>query len=252
MGGKIVVQSVPEQGSIFSFCIQAAAADLEDLPSRLLGEVIGLADGERAYRILVVEDIFSSRRLLVDLLSLAGFEVQAVPNGKEAIALTQSWHPDLIWMDMRMPVMDGYEATRQIRQMASDIQPKIIALTASAFEEERTGILASGCDDMVRKPFGTHTIFKKMAEHLGVKYRYAEETEPEVSIPQALRPEDLRVMSAAWQQDFYQAALEVDADALYLLIDRIPSENRALQRALISLVESFCFDELLALSKIYA
>ena len=253
MGGEITVQTVPGQGSVFSFYIEAMPAVPEDLPSRPLGEVVALAAGEPKYRILVVEDIFSSRRLLVDLLSLAGFDVQAVPNGKEAIALTQTWHPHLIWMDMRMPVMDGYEATRQIRKMNNRLEPKIIALTASAFEEERTAILSSGCDDLVRKPFRTDIIFSKMTEHLGVKYRYADEpAKPEAPELPTLDPEDLSIMPERWRSHFHQAALEVDADALHLLIEQIPPEHQSLREPLLILIQTFSFDELLALVKTYA
>ena len=250
MGGEITVQTVSEQGSVFSFCIEAMPASLEDLPSRPLGEVVGLAAGEPKYRILVVEDIFSARRLLVDLLSLAGFEVQATPNGKEAITLTKIWHPHLIWMDMRMPVMDGYEATRQIRKMNNNPEPKIIALTASAFEEERTAILDSGCDDLVRKPFRTDAIFSKIAEHLGVKYLYADEpAKPKVPDLPGLEPKALLVMPELWRSHFHQAALEVDADALQSLIDQIPPEHPSLREPLLGLIQTFSFDELLALSK---
>ena len=261
MGGEITVQTVPEQGSVFSFCIQAMPANLEDLPSRPTGEVIGLAAGQPQYRILVVEDIFSSRRLLVDLLSLAGFEVEATPNGKEALlmlkgdanARPQTWYPHLIWMDMRMPVMDGYEATRQIRLMDNNPNLKIIALTASAFEEERAAVLASGCDDLVCKPFRTHTIFEKMAEHLGVKYLYEDDpTEPEVLPTQILQPDDLAVLSANWRSRFHQAALEIDAGALQMLIEEIPSEHQHLRAPLLALIQTFGFDELLELSKTYA
>ncbi|MGC1527078.1 MAG: ATP-binding protein [Phormidesmis sp.] len=256
MGGEISVQTVLEQGSIFSFCIQAMPAELEDLPSRPIGEVLGLAAGQPQYRILVVEDIFSSRRLLVDLLSLVGFEVEATPDGKEAIARAQTWHPHLIWMDMRMPVMDGYEATRQIRLMDNNNNspgPKIIALTANAFEEERAAVLASGCDDLVRKPFRTHTIFEKMAEHLGVKYVYADDPAKSNTLPaQALQPEDLAVLSTRWRSRFHQAALEIDAETLQTLIEQIPLEHQHLRPPLLALIQTFGFDELLELSKTYA
>ncbi|HEY9737200.1 MAG TPA: response regulator, partial [Trichocoleus sp.] len=108
--------------------------------------------------------------LLVKLLSGVGFEVREAVNGEDAIAQTQTWRPNLIWMDVRMPVMDGYEATRQIKQAAA--APKIIALTANAFEEERAAALAAGCDDFVRKPIQEEVLFSKIAEHLEVSYRY--------------------------------------------------------------------------------
>ena len=80
-------------------------------------------------------------------------QTREAENGVEAIAIWEEWQPHLIWMDMRMPVMDGYEATRQIKSHLKGQATVIIALTASALEEEKTIILSSGCDDFVRKPF---------------------------------------------------------------------------------------------------
>ncbi len=273
LGGEIQVQSIPNHGSTFSFAIQAQQADPEELPAEPLGEVIGLAAGQPNYRILVVEDVFSARQLLVALLSQVGFEIQTASNGKEAIAAYQTWHPHLIWMDMRMPIMDGYEATQQIRALptaASAPPTKIIAITASAFEEERTAVLASGCDDLVRKPFSTRTIFDKMAEHIGVQYQYQKQptasgshqppsrpavsTSPPNSPEQASgqpSPEQMAVMPAAWLASFHQAAITVDAEALYQLISQIPEEHTPLANSLTRLTQTFCFDELVALTQTY-
>jgi DNA-binding LytR/AlgR family response regulator len=84
---------------------------------------IGLEAGQPTYRILVVEDKWANRQLLVRLLAPLGFDVREATNGQEAIALWQNWHPHLIWMDMRMPVMDGYEATREIKARSGDRSP---------------------------------------------------------------------------------------------------------------------------------
>ncbi len=253
MSGQISVQSTPGQGSTFAFSIRALPADPEQLPVTM-GEVIGLQPLQPAYRILVVEDAVAARQLLVDLLSQVGFEVQAAADGQAAIARYQTWHPDLIWMDMRMPIMDGYEATRQIRAMATS-PVKIIAITASAFEEELAAMLASGCDDLVRKPFRAAVIFEKMAEHLGVQYRYQAETAPTLpapAVPQPLTPDDLAAMPPDWLTQFHQAALEVDADQLHQLIGQIPAKHQHLAEPLSTLTQNFCFDELIALTQTYA
>jgi CheY-like chemotaxis protein len=108
------------------------------------------------------------------MLEIIGFEVRGVQNGKACIEEWQVWRPHLIWMDIRMPEMDGYEATKYIKSHDSGQQTIIIALTASAFEEERAQILAAGCDDFVRKPFRDSDIFEHMEKHLGVMYIYQE------------------------------------------------------------------------------
>lgn len=217
MGGEITVSSTLGQGTTFSFDIPIRLAQEADLPAQQpKRRVIGLEPDQPVYRILVVDDRLENRQLLVKLLSKIGFEVLSAANGQEAVALWEAFEPQLIWMDMRMPVMDGYEATRQIKarergrggegegeqgrggaresniwvkpitpspshplDRAFPSQPRgstvIIALTASAFEEEQTIVLSEGCDDFVRKPFQEEAIFEKMAEYLGVRYIYEEQ-----------------------------------------------------------------------------
>jgi two-component system sensor histidine kinase/response regulator len=173
-------------------------------------------------------------------------------------------------MDMRMPVMDGYEATRQIREQEAQgrgnsthslnpvqHQPTvIIALTASAFEEQRASILAAGCDDFVRKPFREQVIFEKMAEYLGVRYVYEQDTNSQGIEEQTSRADgnnltsdDLAVMPADWVTQLNQAALEVDADQILQLIEQIPATHLALAEGLTDLVSRFGFDEILELSE---
>jgi CheY-like chemotaxis protein len=104
--------------------------------------------------------------------------VREAENGQQAVALWDSWQPHLILMDMRMPVMDGYEATKRIKFHLKGQATVIIALTASAFEEDRTMILSAGCDDFVRKPFQEEVLLEKIATHLGVRYVYEESSQP--------------------------------------------------------------------------
>lgn len=281
MGGKLTVQSKVSKGSTFSFFIKTLPASCDELPAVSAGEVAGLAVGQPAYRILVVEDVFSSRKLLVDILSAAGFQVQSVADGLAAISAYSTWQPHLIWMDMRMPKMDGYEATRRIRaiqkeseynynngsasQVAAGSLTRIIAITASAFDEERAAVLACGCDDLVRKPFRTHVIFERMTEHLGVQYRYKDSSDAttdavvELAIsdserslqisPDALQSLDLAVMPSSWLAKFHQAALEVDAERLHQLIEQIPPKYSDLAESLSTFTRHFCFDELIVLTQ---
>ncbi|MEO1800864.1 MAG: response regulator [Cyanobacteria bacterium J06629_2] len=175
LSGDITIGSTLNRGTLVSFDIQATLAEATDIPSKGSPKrVIGLAPDQPEYRILVVEDKLASRQLLVKLLESVGFSVREAENGQQAIAEWQSWSPHLIWMDMRMPVMDGYEATQRIKETTEGQNTKILALTASAFEEEKAIILSAGCDDFVRKPFKEEVLFDKMTEHLGVQYLYAE------------------------------------------------------------------------------
>jgi len=129
----------------------------------------------------VVDDSYCHRQLLNELLQPLGFQIKAVSNGEEAICaiaqirrtrrinLWSQWQPHLIWMDMPMPVMNGYEATQRIKVTTQGQATAIIALTVS--------VLEAGCDDFVRKPFREEEIFDIMKKHLGVRYLYGDSSE---------------------------------------------------------------------------
>ena len=111
-------------------------------------------------------------QLLQRLLRDAGFQVRVAEDGAQAVELFQTWRPHLIWMDLRLPVMGGIEAAGKIRAMEGGREVKIIALTASAFAQEREEVMAMGFDDFLRKPYRLDEIFEHMARHLGVRYVY--------------------------------------------------------------------------------
>jgi CheY-like chemotaxis protein len=176
MGGDLTVESEVNVGSTFRLwlpVIDNNASDRKQIYDAMQ-HIASLAPGQPDYRVLVAEDSPDSRLLLVRLLESVGFTVRSVQNGKECINEWETWHPHLIWMDMRMSEMDGYEAARYIKSSDNGHHTIIIAVTASAFEDERTQILAAGCDDFVPKPFRDTDIFGYMAKYLGVTYTYHE------------------------------------------------------------------------------
>ncbi|MBL1175195.1 PAS domain S-box protein [Pantanalinema sp. GBBB05] len=256
MGGDLTVRSTPEVGSIFAFTIPVQLVESGALAtSSLPRHILGLAPNQLTYHILVVEDNETNRQLLVQLLQSVGFKVQAATNGQEAIALWETWQPQLIWMDMRMPVMNGYEATRQIRAQEQAKRPqaertKIIALTAGAFEEEQNKVVEAGCDDFVRKPFQETELLEKMTTHLGVQYLYAE---PEVatSVPSSSSSFDviaaLRELSTPLLKQLYQATVELDNQQLIGLINPLTTSQPQLATLLLNKVNTFDFVPILQL-----
>ncbi|AFZ25472.1 bacteriophytochrome (light-regulated signal transduction histidine kinase) [Cylindrospermum stagnale PCC 7417] len=245
MGGDVTVRSILGHGSTFTCQVQLTQVDTVDVlhPTQPTRRVIGLQPGQPNYRILVVEDVPENRQLIVKLLKSVGFEVRAAENGLEAIDICQEWEPHFIWMDIQMPVMDGREATQRIRAITQRKDLKIIALTASAFEEDRKAILEIGCDDFVTKPFEETILFDKMAHYLSLRYIYAENNQqklPEAKIQyQQLTLSDLQVMPTAWISQVHEAALIIDDTKLYELFAQIPEDQHQLADALKNLVENF-------------
>ncbi len=172
MGGEIALESKVGRGALFRVAVPLQLAEAAAPAEAAVAEVIGLQDGQPDWRILVVDDNLENRLLLINLLAQVGFEVREAQNGEEAVAVFEDWHPHLIWMDMRMPVKDGYAATQEIRTLPGGQAVKIVAITASVLEEQQGEILASGCDDLVRKPFRDNEIFETMAQLLEVEYVY--------------------------------------------------------------------------------
>ncbi len=235
MGGQLAVRSQPGVGSTFWFDIPVVIASKPEAEAPAL-RVTGLAPGQPVYRILIAEDTEANRLLLMQLLRSVGFEVQAAVNGEEAIAIWQEWRPNLIFMDLRMPVMDGYEATRRIKTADANHSTAIVALTASAFEEDRVAILALGCSDFIRKPYRQAQIFQALQKYLGVQYLYAAETS---STPQVAQDAQPAALLTDWKDRLYQATVAGDIGLIYELIEEVRPVSAAFARQLTRLAENY-------------
>jgi signal transduction histidine kinase/CheY-like chemotaxis protein len=255
MGGELKAKSTVGHGSVFYFQIPLREQEVTTAIANQQAKqrkVIALAENQPTYRILAVDDVPASRLLLNKLLTTIGFEVREAGDGLEAIALWQEWHPHLILMDMRMPIIDGYEATQRIKGEPEGKNTVIIALTASAFEEERVEILSAGCDDFMRKPFQEAELLTKIGQYLGVTYLYeaAEESSSEgENLLTELTPASLAVMSETWRSQLYDAAAQVDNEEIFQLLKEIPEDYQALAQGLADLAEQFRCDRIIDLAK---
>ena len=219
-----------------------------------------------AKTILLVDDAETILLFEQTMLQGMGYLLRVARNGQEAIDIWEEWRQHLIWMDMRMPVLDGYEATKHIRraeeqksrlidnqraEKSKTPHTIIIAVTASSFEEERAKILATGCDDYLRKPFRETELFELMSKHIGVKFVYEEEGQETQGAKQkaegVVMPEALAALPAEWIAQLRQGAAEVDIDRLSAMIEQIRERDAALADALTCLAEDFEYDEILAL-----
>jgi signal transduction histidine kinase/CheY-like chemotaxis protein len=250
MGGDLTVTSRLGEGSTFRFEIDLQVGKESDLRGKpQQRRVIGLVPGQHASRILVVEDNRESRSLLVKLLEQVGFNVREAENGEKAVEIFENWMPDLIWMDIRMPVMDGLEATRRIKASGGGASVKIAALTASAMEEERESILAAGCDDFVRKPYRESEIFHVMAKHLGLKYLYEVEAD-EAAVAQLetdLSSQRLATLPVDLHDELLKAVRELDTTRILEVVEQIARQDAPIAAVLEKIAGSLDYGRLLAL-----
>ena len=238
MGGDIQVQSQVNRGSTFVCQVQLGRRTADDLTvsPRSLQKVVALAADQAHYRVLVVEDVAENRQLLLSLLTTVGFEVRTATNGREAVEIWRRWHPHCIWMDLYMPQVDGYAATQQIRAeqaTQSSAPPAIIALSASVIDHFHRDLVSFGFDDYVSKPFRVEEIFDKMAQHIGVRYRYADEASfmPANQKTAAVLPTDpaqiadlqsrLLAQPPDWKSAFHRAVLGAREEQIQQLIQQL-------------------------------
>ncbi len=255
LGGMLSVVSQPNEGSTFTIylpVLQLPNTAIVPTATATTKRVTKLAHGQPAYRILVVDDAPTNRLILMRMLGKLGFDTREAENGEEAIAQWECWQPHLIWMDMRMPVMDGATATQQIKSSPEGQSTVIIALTASAFEEQRQEILQAGCDDFVRKPFRETEILEKIATHLGVQYAYTDRPElPDKTTPpsiEALHSDDLATVPPEWLQQLYDAAAQGNDATIITLLQQVEASHPALVIRLNQLLETYRFDKIMDLA----
>ncbi len=240
MGGTIEMESEVGKGSLLWVRLPAVIVEAVEVKKSADDKprVIGLAPTDKTWRILVADDNRENLLLLKSLLEKVGFFVLEAKNGQEAVEAFKKESPDFVWMDMRMPVMDGYEAVRQIRQSPEGDTVPIIAITASAFGEQRREILAAGCNEMVTKPFQTHEIFKVMGRFLDMEYIYEPEEEavPSRKVEADLTSAMLADLPAELLQELRGASISLNIEAITAIIERIeplaPDTAKGLQTLL--------------------
>jgi PAS domain S-box-containing protein len=167
MGGTLHVESTLGRGSTFTVTLRLVEVSAPSATRAPIWDQISGYQGERR-AVLVVDDNATNRTLVRDLLAPPGFEVLEAEGGQRALEIAATEKPALVLMDVLMPDMDGYEATRRLRQTPRPERLVIIASSASVSEAERRQCAEAGCDDFLGKPLRAEDLFEKLQRHLGL------------------------------------------------------------------------------------
>lgn len=203
MGGTLEVASTPAAGSTFFFTLSLPVSTSRASSVSEAGEIERLAAGSQV-RALIVDDIRENREVLSTLLAAIGCEIVLAENGRQALEAVSVSHPDIVFMDMRLPEIDGLEATRRIVSDYDIEGLKVVAMSASVLAHEREMYLKAGCDDFIAKPFRSARLYECLQNLLGVEFEYKTPLNgvanaPSLDFGRIVLPEDLvtRLMMAA-------------------------------------------------------
>ncbi len=252
MQGELVVDSVKGKGSKFIFDIPLKVVRTVVGQTPGIGHdmkknavVVGVEQGQPEVRILIVDDKWDNRRLLVTLLEPLGFKLEEARDGEEAVRMWKHFQPHLVFMDIRMPVMDGKEATLRIKKEDRKGQTVIVAVTASVFEEEKESIFSSGCTEVLTKPFESYEIYGQIENHLGIRFIYEGQKEHEDD-PLIIQGEDDLFIGVPGQilKDLEQVVMRAEMDKISLLIKEIKKYNPSLASAVSQLANAFAYDKI--------
>lgn len=244
LGGDITVTSEIGKGSVFTFQVEIKKGNPEAIEKNSSKRVVGFEKKNESYRILVVDDRDENLKVAIDLLKLVGFETNEAVNGLEAIEKFEKWNPHLILMDMRMPVMDGYEASSRIKSTEKGKKTPIVALTASAFEDERKRIESLGINGYIRKPFHDNELFSTIGKLLDIKYIFEEEISLQTPVFQnsEIISNDISKLPAKLISELKDALACADLDLFIEITESIYPDNTQLAQLLITHARNYDYE----------
>ena len=246
MGGELTLESDVGKGSTFSLnlrlpeCVGHADLGRFSFHYRLMA-------GVPACRILVVDDEADDRELMCDLLAEAGLSVRTVENGAQAFDCFCEWQPQLIWLDMNMPVLDGSEVARRLRLFPGGDGVKIVALTASVFEESLRMATEAGCDELVYKPIDVDLIFDTMSRLLRIGFEKVRVVPGPVDA--SAGEADLSLLPGELRRRLCRAAESLETAQTREIIQEIRQTHAGIATFLDALAQRFCFDRIAALCR---
>jgi CheY-like chemotaxis protein len=247
MGGNITVKSKLGKGSVFAFQVEVKVGTTDGSKTITAKRVIGMAKGQKAFQVLVVDDNTENLSVVVSFLRLAGFETVEATNGKEAIEKFEENLPDLVLMDLRMPVMNGYEAIRQIRSTERERLVPIIAISANLLEDEEAKLQSTDIQGYIHKPFRDGELYGTIGKVLGIQYIYEEETPlplTEYHYDDAVAAGDIANLSGDIQLKLQEAVEMADFDQMATIFESPGFDNQPLALHLIKRANNFDWEYL--------
>ena len=252
IGGTIEVRSTLHQGSCFYFDIPVEIEQKKSPRSIISGKIVRLKDGVKPPKILIVEDTWENRKVLSHLLQSVGYSIREAKDGQEGFEVWTQFEPDLILMDIQMPVWNGLKTTQMIRGQAHLKQPTIIALSASALNSQRIEAIEAGCDAFISKPFQEHYLLESIAEYLDVTYAvelYPDENPAKAMEDAQLEPHCFEKLEPRWVHELNHAAKQLNAVRIQNLLKQLEPEHERLRVDLSSMVHNFDFDKIVDLTQ---
>ena len=252
MNGLITVSSTPGKGSCFTVRLKVQEAEKSEIHNGTpIHQVTGLKSDIPEVKILIVDDQEENRMVLKEFLESVGIRTEYAVNGKEAVEMTEKWHPSLIFMDLRMPVMDGHEAARKIKAADFGKDIPIIALTASILELDQKTVQGEGMVGFLRKPFKDYELYGILEEHLGQIFIYEESSKPGGKVVEkiegTLTAEDISRIPLGLIKRMKRATVNAQFDQLLSLIDETSRYSPETADKLRTLAEKFQYDALIDL-----
>ncbi len=243
MGGSLSVQSQIGKGSTFYLEIPVEKITLpEQIPIVHPNTLLQAKQGDRVkpYRILIADDTATNREVVEALLKEFTFEIYQACNGKETLEQYEQFKPDLILLDISMPLLNGFDVLKSLRE--TDQTTQVVALTASAFEEDRLKIMEAGAQDFVRKPFDVDELLEKIHRYLGISYQQPMQSQT-LAAPQTQAPETTQRVLLSILVPLEEAILMGDYEKVLSLLQGLePAEPI---NHLIALAEQYQYEALL-------
>lgn len=231
MGGDITIESEFERGATFNFTFNFSTGEKEIVvEEKKQRKVVSLAPEMKGVKVAVVDDRFENRDILYKKLNPLGFDIKMAENGLEAVELYENWKPDIVLMDVVMPVMNGVEATRIILEKANGHDVKVFVVSASALESEQQEVMKIGATVFIKKPVIFNDLIFELQEKAHIKFVYKDEIEGNSEGNNAVYASDVplllkaKIIKAATMGDFMllqelQSELEKDTKKSFKFIE---------------------------------